>query len=77
MSFRPGPGLGLPCGKRSLDADDVLDGMLKIRAQAIALSPEYVAWLDGDGSDPEPYLPPGVRERMRALVEQMERELAG
>ncbi len=57
--------------------DEVLETMLAVHAAAAALSPEYVAWLDGDGEDLEPELPRAVRERMLALVATMEKVIGG
>jgi len=49
-------------------AKERLERILSIRAAALALSPEYLLWLDGDDDDLEPLLSPELRERMRALL---------
>jgi hypothetical protein len=48
---------------------DGFERFLAFRSQAVRLSADYVAWLDGDGEDAEPDVGADVRRRILRLLE--------
>lgn len=67
------------CGAdlREDDPEAVLARIAAIRSSATKLSPEYIAWLDGEGDEPEPAIPPDLRSQILALVEEVDLLLGG
>jgi hypothetical protein len=54
------------------DPEAVLARIAAIRSSATRLSPEYIAWLDGEGDEPEPAIPPDLRSQILALVDAVD-----
>jgi hypothetical protein len=58
--------------EESLDVADVAR-LARIRAEAMALSPAYMCWIEAGRSGPEPLVPADVRRRIRALMDEAAR----
>lgn len=64
---------------RSVSAagDDDLARVVAIRQAILAISSEYLLWLDGEGEEPEPVLPATLQPVVSGLVAQLEALLGG